>query len=232
MKKDEIKSLLMSMRSAENESVINYLLGKIDMMDDHSIEEAANKVGNNESSLREFFTRKIAEVQERNTHEEHKPINEMFTYGISGGCVHLHLPGDLHRMLSEKGFSGTMDTVNLYLLDAIDKINNSRNLGRFQGQDSIYMISPILLGREMKFLDGLDFETHSYRKGKLSDKDFISNNPEASLAVSIFGDDKNIGTAKIGFDKINSKEWQEKKKQAISKFASKGITLDSDSVSR
>lgn len=232
MKKDEIKSLLMSMRSAENESVINYLLGKIDMMDDHSIEEAANKVGNNESSLREFFTRKIAEVQERNTHEEHKPINEMFTYGISGGCVHLHLPGDLHRMLSEKGFSGTMDTVNLYLLDAIDKINNSRNLGRFQGQDSIYMISPILLGRELKFLENLDFETYSFKKSQLKDPDFLNKTPEAKLAVSIFGDDKTVGTARIGFDKINSDKWQEKKKSTISEINKKGITISEDSISK
>ena len=35
---------------------------------------------------------------------------------------------------------------------------------RFRNVDSIYMISPILVGREMKFLEELDFETHSYKK--------------------------------------------------------------------
>ena len=57
-----------------------------------------------------------------------------------------------------------MDTVNLHLLDAIDKIKQLRDNGfyRFQGKDSIYMISPIR--REMKFLDSMDFKTQSYRK--------------------------------------------------------------------
>ena len=141
------------------------------------------------------------------------------------------MPGDLHQMLSERGILGTMDTINLQLLDAMDKIKQLRDddFYRFKEKDSIYMISPILIGREMKFLDSMDFQTHSYRKKNLSDDKFIEEHPEAKLAIHIFGKDKNIGTASISFETLSSKEWQDKKKQKVEEFAKKGITLRENS---
>lgn len=152
----------------------------------------------------------------------------MFTYGISGSCIHLHLPGDLHQMITTKGARGTMDTVNLHLLDAIDKIQRLRSDGfyKFQEKESIYMISPILLGREMKFLESMDFTTHSYKKKDLQDDEFVAEHAEANLAVHIFGKCNHIGTASIKFDTIQTNEWQEKKKQKIQDFEKKGITLE------
>ena len=138
MKKQEIKNILMSMRIQENESIINNLLGKIDLMDEKSFQTALDKVGNNEEGVRKFFESKLSE-KHHNQSEEKYPINDMFTYGISGNCIHLHLPGDLHQMISERGISGTIDNVNLQLLDAIDKIKQLRNDGfyRFKEKDSI-----------------------------------------------------------------------------------------------
>ena len=226
MKKQEIKNILMSMRTQENDTLINNLLGKIDMMDEKSFQTALEKVGNNEEGVRKFFESKLSE-RHHNQSEEKFPINDMFTYGISGNCIHLHLPGDLHQMLAKKGLSGTINTVNLQLLDAIDKIKQLRDNGfyRFQGKDSIYMISPILIGREMKFLDSMDFQTQLYRKKDLNDDKFIEEHTEARLATQIFGKDKNVGTASIKFETISSKEWQEKKREKIQEFAKKGITL-------
>ncbi len=230
MKKQEIKNILMSMRIQENESIINNLLGKIDLMDEKSFQTALDKVGNNEEGVRKFFESKLSE-KHHNQSEEKYPINDMFTYGISGNCIHLHLPGDLHQMISERGISDTIDNVNLQLLDAIDKIKQLRNDGfyRFKEKDSIYMISPILIGREMKFLDSMDFQTQSYRKKDLSDNKFIEEHPEARLATHIFGKNKNVGTATISFETLSSKEWQDKKKQKIQEFAKKGITLNENS---
>ena len=88
------------------------------------------------------------------------------------------------------------------------------------------MISPILLGRELKFLARLDFETRTYTKQELDSEGFIKCNPEAMLATNIFGKEKNVGTAKIKFDTISSKEWQEKKQKIEKQFESKGITLN------
>ncbi|MGN1351957.1 MAG: hypothetical protein ACI4VE_04175 [Clostridia bacterium] len=233
MKKQEIKNILMSMRTQENDTLINNLLGKIDMMDEKSFQTALEKVGNNEEGVRKFFESKLSE-RHHNQSEEKFPINDMFTYGISGNCIHLHLPGDLHQMLAKKGLSGTINTVNLQLLDAIDKIKQLRDNGfyRFQGKDSIYMISPILIGREMKFLDSMDFQTQLYRKKDLNDDKFIEEHTEARLATQIFGKDKNVGTASIKFETISSKEWQEKKREKIQEFAKKGITLQENAPTK
>ena len=233
MKKQEIKNILMSMRTQENDTLINNLLGKIDMMDEKSFQTALEKVGNNEEGVRKFFESKLSE-RHHNQSEEKFPINDMFTYGISGNCIHLHLPGDLHQMLAKKGLSGTINTVNLQLLDAIDKIKQLRVNGfyRFQGKDSIYMISPILIGREMKFLDSMDFQTQLYRKKDLNDDKFIEEHTEARLATQIFGKDKNVGTASIKFETISSKEWQEKKREKIQEFAKKGITLQENAPTK
>jgi len=233
MKKQEIKSILMSMRTQENDTLINRLLGKIDKMDEQSIQTTLEKIGNTEESVRKFFESKLSE-RHHNQSEQKYPINDMFTYGISGNCIHLHLPGDLHQMLSEKGISGTMDIINLQLLDAIEKIKQLRDNGfyRFQEKDSIYMISPILVTREMKFLDSMDFHTHSYRKKDLNNDTFLRNHPKARLATQIFGKDKNVGTASISFQTISSKEWQDKKELKVQEFVSKGITLQEGSLSK
>lgn len=230
MKKQEIKNILMAMRTGDNSPQINNLLGKIDMMDDKSLQTALEKIGDNEESVKNFFVSKLSE-KSNNQNEDKFTINDMFTYGISGSCIHLHLPGDLHQMLSEKGVSGTMNIVNLHLLDAIDKINELKNNGfyRFKEKDSIYMISPILLGRELKFLDSIDFKTQLYRKKDLNDDTFVEKHPEAKLATHIFGKDLNIGSAIISFETISSKSWQDKKKQKIQEFAKKGITLKENS---
>lgn len=233
MKKQEIKNILMSMRTQENNALINNLLGEVDMMDEKSLQIALEKVGNNEEGVRNFLENKLSE-RHHNQSEERFPINDMFTYGISGNCIHLHLPGDLHQMLAEKGFSGTMDTVNLQLLDAIDKIKQLRDNGfyRFQGKDSIYMISPLLFGREKKFLDSMDFQTQEYRKKNLKDDKFVEEHSEARLAIQNFGKDKNVGTALIKFKTISSKEWQNKKNQKVKGFFEKGISLQDNSLDK
>ena len=233
MKKQEIKNILMSMRTQENDTLVNNLLGKIDRMDEKSLQTVLEKVGNNEEGVRNFFENKLSE-RHHNQSEEKFPINDMFTYGISGNCIHLHLPGNLHQMLVKKGLSGTMDIVNLQLLDAIDKIKQLRDNGfyRFQGKDSIYMISPILIRKEMKFLDSMDFQTQSYRKKDLNDDKFIEEHPEARLATKIFGKDKNVGTASIKFETISSNEWQNKKNQKVKEFAEKGLSLQDSSLDK
>lgn len=232
MDRVQIKDILISMRNEENEEIINNLLGKIDMWDDSSIQSAIKQVGETEESIRSFFQQKIEKRQSSNL-EKHKTINSMFSYGITGNCIHLHLSTDLHNMLADKGISRTIDTVNLYLLDAIEKIRKLKNDGyyKFQEKDSIYMISPILVRRELKFLKGLDFETKAYRKKELNDETFVKGTSEEMLAIHIFGKDKNVGTAKIGFEVLQSEEWQEKVKAKVKEFAARGINLtDSKSI--
>lgn len=229
MNKNDIKRILMSMRTAQNENQVNNLLGKIDLLPEEKLQTMIAQIGDNEESIKKYLEGKLKN-QNNHEHEEHTPINKMFTYGLSGSCIHLHMPVDLHEMMSKKGIKKTVDTVNLYLLDAIERIRKLQNDGfyRFDGKDSIYMISPILVGREMKFLEDLDFETHSYRKKELQSEEFVAEHPEAQLAVHIFGRNSNVGTAKIGLDVINSQEWQDKRNKKVEEFGEQGITLSRD----
>lgn len=217
------------MRTPQNENPINNLLGKIDLLPEEKLQTMIAQIGDNEESIKNYLERKLNE-RDNNGNEEHTPINNMFTYGISRSCIHLHMPIDLHEMMSKKGIKKTVDTVNLYLLDAIERIRKLQNNGfyKFNGKDSIYMISPILLGREIKFLEELDFETHSYRKKELQSEEFVAEHPEAQLAVHIFGKNSNVGTARIGLDVINTQAWQSKKDKKVEEFVKNGITLNRD----
>ena len=196
MNKKEVKNILISMRTPENEIAVNHLLGQLDMKSDTEIEQITERFGNNEENIREKLSKKIEEISQSRNDEKY-PINDMFTYGISSNCIHLHLPTDLHELMAQNGISKTIALVNLQLLDAINKI------------------------KEMKFLEELDFTTHSYSKKQLSDEKFVQETPEAQLATHIFGHDKNVGTALIRFEQINSKQWQEKKNEIVANLREK-----------
>lgn len=227
MNKKDIKAILMSMRTSENDAMINKLLGKIDMIDDIVLQNAVEQVGGTKEDVRAFWEKKISGKRYEKT-EKHIPINDMFFYGISENNIHLHLPVDLHQMISQKGISRTIDIVNLYLLDAIDRLKALKDEGyyKFQGKTGIYMISPLLAGRERKFLEDLDFSTRIYKKKELNNEEFLKENIEAKLATDVFGKGKQVGVASIKFDTISSEEWQEKKQQVIKDLESKGITLN------
>ena len=221
--KNDVKKILMSLRNNDNANQINNLLGKVDLLPEEKLQQMINQIGDDEESIRKYLQEKLIQTQ-NNRQEKHMPINKMFEYGISGSCIHLHMPLDLHEMMSQKGIKKTVDTVNMYLLDAIERIRILQNEGfyKFKDKNSIYMISPILIGREIKFLEDLDFETHSYRKKELLNEDFVAEHPEAQLAIHIFGSNSNVGTAKISFDLINSEEWQAKKNEKIKQFKIEG----------
>ena len=229
MNKVEIKKILLSMRTAENENIVNNLLGKIDLLTDEKLAFMVDQIGDSEENIRSYLQRRIAENQKEH-HEEHIHINEMFTYGLTNKSIHLHMPIDLHQMISENGLSKTMDIVNLQLLDAIERIRKLQNEGyyKFLDKDNIYMISPLLVGRELKFLSDLDFKTQMYKRKELQDEEFIKEHPEAMLAINIFGKENRIGTATIGLDVINSEEWQEKKESTVKSFEENGIKLKTE----
>ena len=229
MTRIEIKKILISLKTLQNENIVNNILGKIDLLTDEKIDSMVAQIGNSEEDIRSYLQKKLEERLERNS-EEHTPINEMFTYGTAGKTIHLHMPIDLHQMMSEKGISKTIDTVNLQLLDAIEKIRRLQNEGyyKFKGKDNIYMISPIILRSELKFLNELNFNTKIYKKKELQDDRFVREHQEAQLAIRIFGKEKNVGTAIIGLDVVNSYEWQEKRKAKVKEFEEKGIKLDTE----
>ena len=229
MDKNTIKSILMSLRTPENEAKVNNLLGQIDMLNEDKIQSELQKIGNSEESVKSFFQKKLEE-RERHYGQDHRPINKMFTYGEAGKTIHLHMPIMLKGLMDKIGLKKTIDTVNLYLLDAIDKVAEKYQQGEpgFKDKENIYMISPILTGRELQFLEDLGFSTRTLNKKDLKNEDFVKSDSEARLATSIFGNLRNVGTATIDIDKIKTPEFQQKKNEYIERFAKNGVTLDND----
>lgn len=205
---------------------------KIFLPKSKSLPTADNSTNINKQDKKDEFLKRLKVNQnEQNTQtigDEHIKINDMISYGYAGNCVHLHMPIDLHEMIATKGISKTIGTVNLYLIDAIDKIAEMKNSGKKELKDksSIYMISPILFFKELKLLENLGFETKIYKKTELSNEDFIRNDKEAQLAKKIFGINQNVGTAKITFEKLSTKKYKEAKEALIEGYKQKGIKMD------
>lgn len=228
MTKKEIKKILMSMRTPENDSIVTPLLGEIDMMDEKTIEKHLQKIGDTEELIRNFFKNIIIQ-RTAELNPKHYPINSMFTYGINSNVVHLHLPGDFHQMWNEIGPHRTIDTINLHLIDALDRVKEMRDDGfyRFKDKDSIYMISPVLIKKELSFLEDLYFQTSYFKRANLNDEEFLKNNSEAQLAVKIFGKNHSIGTASLKFSVMETENWKEKKNKKVEELKGKGIVLQS-----
>ena len=60
MNKKDIKMILMSMRTSENDAMINKLLGKIDMIDDIVLQNAVEQVGGTKEDVRAFLEKNIS----------------------------------------------------------------------------------------------------------------------------------------------------------------------------
>ena len=80
------------------------------------------------------------------------------------------------------------------------------------------MISPILIRRELKFLESLDFQTRYYFRHQLQDETFREENPEAKFATKIFGTEKGVGTASLLWERTLTPEWQAKKEEKKQEF--------------
>lgn len=234
MNKRDVKNILISMRTHQNETAVNNLLGKIDLMEESRIQEILNQLEDSEEAVREELSKRIVALLRS---DEKYPINSLFTYGISGNSVHLHLPG---IMQIKGGMTKKFNTVNLYLLDAIEKV--ARLKGRIPEIEKIYMISPILTFKvkdkatgelkfdELGFLGGLGFDTEQFTAEQLGNQDFLDENPEAVLAKTIFGSDKNVGRASIDISRISTPEWQAKKQEIIELLRKIGISLEENST--
>lgn len=234
LNKEKVKEILMSMRNMKNEPIVNRILGRIDMMDEEVIYREIEKIGNTEKDIKNFFEEKIKKEVYRIYKSEKLQINDIFTYGMAGNSIQLHLPMDLHPMISKRGYSYTKDMMNLYLLDALDKVHSLKQNGfyRFKKMKKIYLISPLLIGMERKFLEEFDFCTRVYTKQNLKDELYVKEHSEAKIARQLFGNQQQIGVAEIDLDKIATKEWQDKKNKKIKEFKEKGIVFIRENLSQ
>lgn len=231
MNRNDVKRILYSLKTAETQAVIESVLQKVDRLTDENISQILSQIGDSEQAVKNYLDNLILEQIVKKHEDNHKiPLNKYITYGLTGSTIHLHLPIDLHDEIKQNGINRTIDKLNLYLLDAIDQIVRLKqeNYHVLDNIDSLYMISPILLKRELSFLQSLDFDTKTFSKKQLSDPNFLQNNSEAILATKLFGTSNNVSSAIISLDEVSSPEWQQKKEEAKSNIHKKGIFMDVD----
>lgn len=233
MNKKDVKKILFAIRTSENEAIVNNIIGEIDMMTDEEIEDKTKNAS--EMQIKQHFENQIKNRSNRENSQFTK-VNDFFEYGISGGCIHLHLPGDFHKMFEKLGKVRASAVIAKQLIDAVTKINNQRNTkdSRLEKCTSIYMISPIFYSptfypralrnnsiREkirietpiFKMFNLMGLETTTYTREELQNPNFVRNNKEAQLAVKNFGDDRDVGAASLSFEKFNSKKFQARLKK-------------------
>lgn len=224
MDKAYVMSLLMSMRNEENADAVNNLLGTLDMKSEEEVQKLIKNHGGTKEAVKSVLENAIVKKM-RTNEEKHQPINDMITYGRTRGTLHLHLPGNLMRVMKERGLTGTMDLVNAKLLDALERIGKMKQVDdpRTKGVDQVFMISPILIKRELEFLEQFDFQTGLITKKQLKDPKFVAEHPETELPIRIFGTDRNVGFAKLPIEMLQDKNWQEKKNVKMQEFKDKGV---------
>lgn len=232
MDKKIIDKILSDLRNETNGSAIDMLVSRINGMSQEEIDLTVQKLGGTEEAIKNVLAEKVEQISRRNHmgHEPHKPINKLFSYGVSESTVHLHLPVMLQNIRG-KGISGKINTANRYLIDALDRVVKMKDSGdpRFRNVDSIYMISPILVGRELEVLKGLDFETESF---DCRNPETIGDREEAGFGKRLFPDAKSVGRARISIDRLKSKDWQDKRKDFVQRLEEKGAVLEEQEEQR
>lgn len=234
MDRSDVKRILYSLKNNENSEAITSVIAKIDRLTDENISQILSQIGDSENDVRNYLQNVILEkIVKRHTDDHNIPLNSYITYGKTGSTLHFHLPVNLHSSIQRNGISRTMDQVNLYLLDAIDKVADlrKRNDPSISEIDKLYMISPILIRSELKFLSELSFVTQTYSKKQLSDPEFLQNSSEATLATKLFGSKNIVSSATISLSTVLSQEWQKKKEEVKDKIHKKGIHITEDSKS-
>lgn len=225
MNKMEIKELLDSLKYEKPEKLdeINYLIKKLEGKSEKEVENLKYS----KEELKELFLNMLE--REKNESSKNSSVNKLFEYGISGDCVHLHLPGDFHKMFQKFGKIKASAEIGKYLIDAVNKINNYREMGdaELKKCSSIYMISPIFYAPTFypnllrnglvrgniktetpifKLFRLMGLETRTYLKEDL----YKPKNDEAKLAVKHFGSEKDIGAVSLSFEKLNSGKFKRK----------------------
>ena len=105
MLKENIKKLLIDMKTSDNESVINHILKSIEKISEEDLILTLDKYNVIEQNIEQFLRNRIEkQIEKEKTHTEFTPVNQMFSYGRTGNTLHMHLiPKDLRGLKNELG---------------------------------------------------------------------------------------------------------------------------------
>ena len=222
MTKKELKTLLITLKieNPENEAKINKMLEHLSKLNEKEFEE---QFGNySEEDIKKEIFRRLQEPKRQEDKFKKIDKNDYFTYGVNGDCVNIHVPPfpeEFKAMFRSKNLlvkTKAFTKLAISFFDALEKIKQQKDNGNSEFKDTkkIYMISPIFGSptfnhfRVLRLLKLLGFKTQYFCIEQLGNEDFVAQNKEAKLGVEKFGTKKNLGSATITYEKMNTDRWK------------------------
>lgn len=124
MLKENIKRILMNMKTSDNESPINHILKSIEKISEEDLKITLKELNITEKNIEQFLRNKIEkQTEQEKSSAEFTPVNQMFSYGRTGNTLHMHLiPKDLRPLKKELGDEVFYDFYKEQLEDFLSKL--------------------------------------------------------------------------------------------------------------
>lgn len=206
MKKNEIKEILMKMKTRENEESVNYLLGLLDIKSDEEIETLLTKHNIKEGNIADFFAAKIEKLQTQQEQSEHfTSVNKMFCYGRTGNTMHMHLiPKDLRGLKTKLGDEAFYQYFKDQLEDFLSRMQDI-----FRNDSSVellFAVSPIFFNPNISLVhEQLGFD-------KITEIDLENGDDQMSIEqkkkfLNMFGGKKRVYYTSMSREKLLETEY-------------------------
>ena len=124
MNKDNVRELLINLKTSDNENAVNYLLDKLDQVSSEELNELFEQKNISENNIKEFLQSLIEKnLTQEETTENFIGVNDWFCYGRTGDTIHMHLiPKDLRGVKKELGDEGFYNLYKEQLEDFLSKM--------------------------------------------------------------------------------------------------------------
>ena len=124
MNKDNVRELLINLKTFDNENAVNYLLDKLDQVSSEELNELFEQKNISENNIKEFLQSLIEKnLTQEETTENFIGVNDWFCYGRTGDTIHMHLiPKDLRGVKKELGDEGFYNLYKEQLKDFLSKM--------------------------------------------------------------------------------------------------------------
>ena len=206
MNKNEIKELLINMRTSENEAAVNYLLGQLDMKSDKDLETIITRYHINKENISVFLATRIEKLQTQQEQSEHfTSVNKMFCFGRTGDTIHMHLiPKDLRGIKKQLGDDAFYKFYKSQLEDFLSRLQDIvRNDNTIK---SLFAVSPIFFNESIALLhEELGFDR--IIKIDLENKEDGMSIDQKEHFINMFGGTKKVYYTNMAREKLLEAEY-------------------------
>ncbi|MDD2376971.1 MAG: hypothetical protein PHD15_06290 [Clostridia bacterium] len=238
--KEYVQKKIENMINDENKVVLNSFVKLLQSIPDNKWNEFINQHGMTIENLEKVITNKMnVELQKEkskslNVEDEKnfKVLNDFISYGISNNTFHLHIiPKDVRDMLNSEGLL----RINIYLIDALDKIKDILKNDEFKNINTIFAVSPILrLSKLQDMFKELNFDVEQTKHQNLLDKFLDAKSVyQANLPKEVFftqeWDKNKESILKETITELNNKKYEHGKfKENLKSLVNNEITIKDD----